>query len=122
MDIDLPFNFSAAPTIFMRRAGYHPRHDFNQATISYVRRLSGDYYPRFHVYWQQRDGQRLLSLHLDHKKPSYPGSHAHSADYDGPVIDREAERLTGLIKQEIHNQAQVKVTEPRRSLFNRLFG
>ena len=49
-----------------------------------------------------------FNLHLDQKKPSYFGhrslgegrlkGHAHSGDYDGPVVEGEAERIKDLLK------------------------
>jgi hypothetical protein len=35
----------------------------------------------------------VFNLHLDQKKTSYEGSHAHSGQYDGEVVDREADRI-----------------------------
>lgn len=68
-----------------------------------VRKLAGQNYPRFHAYVKSfgaaQDKQDLhFSLHLDQKKPIYEGSHAHSGEYFGPVIDTEADRIKEVLK------------------------
>lgn len=62
-----------------------------------VRRLTGQNYPRFHVYLRQAGSNFIFSLHLDQKKPSYEGSHAHSGEYAGPLIEEEADRVHDLL-------------------------
>ena len=84
----------------MRRAGYRADHrDASTGQDSFVRRLRGAEYPRFHVYGSKHGDELLLNLHLDQKKPSYTGSHAHSGEYDGDLVEREAERIQKLIQQ-----------------------
>ncbi len=84
----------------MRRAGYHfDRQDSSTGDDSYIARLSGAFYPRFHVYVRSDDKGVVLRLHLDQKRPSYPGSHAHNAEYDGDVVEREGERLKQLFEK-----------------------
>ena len=62
-----------------------------------VRRLSGQNYPRFHIYLRQAGDRWIFSLHLDQKKPSYAGSHAHSGEYDGPLVEDESDRIKQLV-------------------------
>lgn len=62
-----------------------------------VRRLDIDNYPRFHIYLKQQGTNYIFSLHLDQKKPSYKGSHAHSGEYFGPVVDTEADRIKNTL-------------------------
>lgn len=62
-----------------------------------VRKLTGENYPRFHVYLRQAGDRLVFSLHLDQKKPSYAGSHAHSGEYDGPLLQDEADRIKALL-------------------------
>lgn len=121
MKIFLPFDFKLNPRNFMRRAGYAVFADPNTGKTSYVRRLSGDFYPRFHAYFESdNNNQRFINLHLDQKKPSYPGSSAHSAEYQGAVVEREGRRLEGLIKNEINNQGQ-KSSEYQKGFWQQLF-
>jgi hypothetical protein len=94
------------PENFMRSAGYAHIVDRLENKDSYVRRLSGDHYPRFHVYIKEgldRDNRLLavISLHLDQKQASYAGNARHSAEYDGPVVNDEIERLKIALKKYI---------------------
>lgn len=124
MKIYLPFDFKGDLRTLIRRAGYGEFNDPNTGKTSFTKRLISDYYPRFHIYIEQdRDNKIFLSLHLDQKKPSYPGAHAHSADYDGEAVEREAAKLQGLIKNQLDNQNQSpKPTENKKSFWEKLFG
>lgn len=75
---------------FMRGAGYTPFHD------SYVRVLGSGGYPRFHVYIDEAEDRYTLNLHLDQKRPSYGRETAHSGDYDGKVVEDEADRIVDI--------------------------
>lgn len=91
----------------MRRAGYAEFNDPNTGQTSYVKRLSRDFYPRFHAYVEQdKDNKTSINLHLDQKKPSYAGAHAHNAEYDGGQVAEEGAKLEGLVKNQMDNQAQ----------------
>ena len=72
--------------------------DNNGEQINMVRKLTGQNYPRFHVYLKQQGLDFIFSLHLDQKKPSYAGAHAHSGEYFGPLIDEEAERIKDILE------------------------
>ncbi|MFA6321872.1 MAG: hypothetical protein WCX71_00140 [Candidatus Buchananbacteria bacterium] len=124
MKIILPFEFHQNLSLFMRRSGYHEFNDYNTGKTSYIKRLGEVFYPRYHVYIEQdRDNRVSINLHLDQKKPSYAGAHAHSAEYDGPVVEREAQRLEGLIKNQMDNQLQVNNTEEdKKGFWQKLFG
>ena len=63
-----------------------------------VRKLTGNNYPRFHIYLKQQGEKYIFSLHLDQKKPIYAGSHAHNGEYEGPVIDTESDRIKEILK------------------------
>lgn len=72
--------------------------DTNENEYNLVRKLAGENYPRFHIYVKQQGTDFIFSLHLDQKKPSYEGSHAHSGEYFGPVVEAEADRIKDLLK------------------------
>ena len=78
----------------LRRAGY-AIHQGRNGEISYVRRLQGYDYPRFHVYVNREDPGKLIeiTLHLDEKKPTYEGFTAHSGQYDGEIVEQEKNRI-----------------------------
>ena len=70
-----------------------------------VRKLNLNNYPRFHAYVKQSFGGAqdklntyVFSLHLDQKRPSYKGAHAHSGEYFGPVVDDESDRIKNILK------------------------
>jgi len=71
--------------------------DNNGEQINMVRKLAGQNYPRFHVYVKQQGQDFIFSLHLDQKKPSYEGSHAHSGEYFGPLVENEADRIKNIL-------------------------
>lgn len=76
---------------FLRKCGYAPFHD------SYVKLLLSGGYPRFHLYAQKTEEQYIFNLHLDQKRPSYGKETAHSGEYGGDVVEKEAERIKSLI-------------------------
>lgn len=78
---------------FIRRCGYGQIFDRRKGERSYVRRLHGDLYPRFHVYIEEAGDSWSLNLHLDQRAPIYAGVTAHAGEYDGEVVEREAERI-----------------------------
>jgi hypothetical protein len=72
--------------------------DSNVNEYNLVRPLGGrGGYPRFHVYLKTQGQDMVFSLHLDQKKPVYEGSHAHSGEYFGPIIDNEADRIKNAL-------------------------
>lgn len=85
------------PERLLRHAGYAYIRDRKTGQDSMARRLGGDFYPRFHLYIENRGEQVILNLHLDQKQPRYEGTTAHNADYDGDVVGREAERIRKII-------------------------
>ena len=95
---------SENPEQFLRRAGYSYVRDKHSDVDSFVRRLGRNYYPRFHMYIKEQDGHRqseaskiIFNLHLDQKRPSYAGSPAHNAEYEGEVVEAEIKRLKDTI-------------------------
>ena len=81
------------PHVFMRDAGYARKlnHDGDE---SFVRRLTGVEFPRFHVYVQYDAlPTTSLSIHIDQKEHTYGGVNAHSGEYEGKVIEHELWRL-----------------------------
>lgn len=123
MEIEVPFGFQKNFRNFLQRCGYSIFIDPYSRQESYSKRLSRDFYPRFHLYLKEKEGKIILNLHLDQKKPSYAGAHAHSGEYEGEVVEKETERLKGLIKNQIDNQEQKvhKIKKEDKGLFSWLF-
>ncbi len=87
-----------APEIWLREAGYSFIPEKENGQDSFARRLTRDFYPRFHIYFTEsisQGGEAVINfnLHLDQKRPGYAGQARHNAEYDGEVVEREAERL-----------------------------
>lgn len=85
----------------LRRAGYSfLRKDERTGEMSFVKRVGGGDYPRFHVYARTSPkGAVEINLHLDQKRASYEGTTAHSGEYENEEnkwLEREAE----IIKKE----------------------
>lgn len=81
------------PLMAIRRLGYGLLQNRRSGQQSYVRRLHGDLYPRFHLYVEDEGTQWSLNLHLDQRAPVYAGQTAHGGEYDGEVVEREAIRI-----------------------------
>ena len=88
----------------MRIIGYKPAYFQKKGEASIMRQLGRNDYPRFHLYIRQsfdtaqdKLNTFVFSLHLDQKKPSYPGSHRHSGEYDGELIRVEVERIKQVL-------------------------
>lgn len=68
--------------------------------ISFAKRIHRDFYPRFHVYIKEDRETVIFDLHLDQKRPIYEGVTAHSGEYDGEVVEREAARIKAEIARQ----------------------
>lgn len=75
------------------RCGYGKLANRHTGETSFLRRLHGDMYPRFHVYINNSPEQWVFSLHLDQKRPVYEGVSAHAGEYEGAVVEKEAQRI-----------------------------
>ena len=89
-------NYHFNPNDLVRRIGYTPIARTERGELNCVRPMGGDY-PRFHVYLLVNGTKLTVNLHLDQKKASYEGSHAHSGDYDSDIIKAEAQRISKIV-------------------------
>lgn len=97
-------NINKSINDIMRQIGYQPACFQNEGEFSIVRQLGRNDYPRFHLYIKQSfDSAQdklntfVFNLHLDQKKPSYRGSAGHSGEYDGDLVEKEAERIKAIL-------------------------
>ena len=101
-------NINKSISNLMRTIGYQPAYFQKEGEVSIVRQLSRDDYPRFHLYIKERKSldtavsrdklnTYVFNLHLDQKKLSYKGNHAHSGEYEGNIIEVETERIKSLL-------------------------
>jgi len=67
-----------------------------------IRPLEMGGYPRFHLFLKidSKNQEFIFNLHLDQKKPIYKGTLAHSADYEGGAVEREAERIKEILEKQ----------------------
>ncbi len=99
MKLDIK-NFNENLADKMRSAGYHyDGQDPKSGEMRFYRSLSSGLYPRFHIYCLMNKASKTLAvnLHLDQKAPVYEGAAAHSGEYDGEVVSKEAERLKAAL-------------------------
>ena len=75
----------------MRKIGY-----YFQAENQFIRPLERSGYPRFHLYIKTNK-ELIFNLHLDQKGPVYKDSPAHSGEYEGQVVENEAERIKQIL-------------------------
>ncbi len=87
------------PLLSLRRLGYGLLMNRNTGKQSFVKHLSSDVYPRFHLYVENEGENWSLNLHLDQRRPVYAGATAHAGDYDGPVVEAEARRIETQLKK-----------------------
>lgn len=85
----------------IKRCGYAEFKDRQSGQTSFTHRLGPYFYPRFHLYInRENDKEIILTLHLDQKRPSYNGCPAHSGEYEGELVEKEAERIKNYIENE----------------------
>jgi len=87
--------------MMMRRAGYVLIGDYREdAEISFIKTIDIDDYPRFHIYLKiHPDSQMIVfNLHIDQKRSVFKNYPDHGAEYQGEVVQTEAERILMAIK------------------------
>ena len=79
-----------------RRAGYaFQKRECDE--MAFVRKLTDQPFPRFHLFVRMADGKFHVNFHIDHKAASYEGQSMHSGEYeDNKMLEEEAERLKSL--------------------------
>jgi len=89
MKFSLPVGKVPNKKATMRKAGYFEFVDPNTGEHSFVSQLGPGFYPRFHLYIEEKGEVMNFNLHLDQKKPSYGQGHMHSGEYDGAIVEKE---------------------------------
>lgn len=80
--------------VMMRSAGYHfINKNGEKAEYNFVRPLTRNPFPRFHAFLKINGQKLTVNLHLDQKAPIYKGTAAHSGEYEGSLLENEADRL-----------------------------
>ena len=86
-------------TNLIRKIGYfYIGKDEKTNELSFIRLLERSGFPRFHLYISEKDNELIFNLHLDQKRPIYKGTPAHAGEYEGKVVETEAERIKQTLK------------------------
>ncbi len=84
----------------MRNVGYYPQgQNDKKGEMIFIRPLERSGYPRFHIYLKVEDENLVFNLHLDQKRPIYKSVPAHAGEYDGTVVEKEAERIKQILQE-----------------------
>ena len=97
MKFRLPNNFNKTPEQMLRQAGYFYIFDKISQKGSYIKKLTGQHYPRFHLYITETSKEVVFDLHLDQSATRYKGQKAHNADYDSEQVKTELTRIAHLV-------------------------
>jgi len=88
-----------SPLNLFKKCGYTLiGQDETAKEFSLVKRISNNNYLRFHAYVKKEGELVYINLHLDEKKPSYPGYHAHNAQYQGEILEAEKQRIEKVLQ------------------------
>ncbi|MBI3046127.1 MAG: hypothetical protein HYY86_01075 [Candidatus Harrisonbacteria bacterium] len=123
MRIIIPKLSTALPN-FLRQCGYTQiSNPHKNQEVSYARSLNpGRFYPRFHAYLEIGSVETKINLHLDAKKPSYEGTTAHSGEYEGALVEKEAERIKNAAQKFLsQTPSQPLGFQKKKSFWKRLF-
>ncbi len=104
-------NLKENPAQFLRQSGYGFIQDRRTGNESFARRTGRDHYPRFHVYVKSKNDRVIFDMHLDQKRASYEGAHAHNAEYGGPVVEGEIARLKRLLDLSSEKNNNIKKSD-----------
>lgn len=79
----------------IRKIGYRFLAEMPEGDLNLVRPIDRNHYPRFHIYLKinKTTNELIFNLHLDQRKPVYQGATAHSGEYNGKIVEEEAERI-----------------------------
>lgn len=90
-------NPKASVANYFRRAGYAFQKQEGDE-LAFVRKLTDQPFPRFHLFVKIVDYKFQVNFHIDHKAASYDGSNMHSGEYgeDSAILQTEIQRLKNL--------------------------
>ncbi len=93
MEIIWKVPLTLTPKDVLLKAGYHEFIDPATKHRSFIHRIERTYYPRFHVYMTEDHDALTIDLHLDQKKSTAFSTSRHAGEYEGVVVEEEAERI-----------------------------
>ena len=86
----------------IRRIGYRfLKKNEEESEYNLIRPLERGGFPRFHIYLKvdSKTQNLIFNLHLDQKRPIYKGAPAHGGEYEGEIIETEAERIKKILQE-----------------------
>lgn len=94
MVIELSGELVYNTSTLMRKLGYSPHFDRYKKEMTYVKKIQGRPFPRFHIHIkEEKDNYLKINLHFDAKRESYKGVSMHSGEYDSNIVKEEAKRI-----------------------------
>jgi len=123
MKINLPDSFNENLRRFLQRNGYATHLQSQQDRMSFVKRIIASDYPRFHIYIEKDiKGKSYLTIHLDQKKTSYDGNHAHMGEYDSELVANEAKNIQHSIFNSLELIKQnEEIQQPKKGMLRKFF-
>lgn len=123
MKIPLPDSFHVNLKRFLQQNGYSTHLHLKTDRLSFIKRITTDDYPRFHIYIEKDlSGKNYFTLHVDQKKPSYNSGHAHMGEYSSEIVMQEARNIQKAIFKEFkilqHNET---ATITKKNIFKKIF-
>lgn len=103
----------------LRNVGYFAIFDRKTQKGSFVRKITGERYPRFHLYLKEIGNEIIFDLHLDQSKNVYSGQKAHNADYESPEVKQELVRIFQEVKKFIPQEAGAETVVENKSEKNK---
>lgn len=97
MKFRLPNKFTQNTANIARKCGYFRIVDNKSGQESFIRKLTQNRYPRFHLYISESPEEVVFDLHLDQTKTRYSGQTAHKADYESDEVKAELTRVYQIV-------------------------
>ncbi len=124
MDFTLTGIYTQNTANILRKCGYFANYDPRTGKMSFIRKIGGGRYPRFHVYIKgEQLGDIKLNLHADMKEASYGEETAHSGEYDTDLVKREYARVVNIFNSYLRTAVseEPKKQKPKKGIIQRMW-
>lgn len=99
MKFRIPNKLSQNILFITRRIGYLRIINSIENQESFVRQLTKNHYPRFHLYITESEKEVIFDLHLDQSQAIYHNQKAHNAEYQSENVKTELTRIFQIVHQ-----------------------
>lgn len=93
MKFRIPNKLSHQIAVITRKCLYIEIFDKKTGKASFVRKLTKNHYPRFHLYIKESPEEVVFDLHLDQSQTRYENQTAHNADYESDEVKAELTKI-----------------------------